>query len=856
MQTDNHNQKDVRAEDPRSVLARWANSGDEWVRHLVGRVLATGKAVSDDDVDFAVELFRQTKGLAPRTLAQEPELAVEESTDDVEAPLSITRLSGVSGVNALVSGAVIEPHEGLTILYGENGTGKTGYSRIFKALAGSRTADEILGNLTDSDDSPIGAALEYAVGNATAELAWAGEFSVTPFTRMSIFDSPAVNFHVDDDLDYVYVPTVLSLFNHVTAGIRQVQQHFDEHRKELTKSAPSLLARFPKDDIVYPEIEALGASTDLASLKTHLVVGTDTEQRVEDLQTTVGALQSNSLSITLSNLQRQQRVLAQADAVQQRLAEFDGQAYNASLVKLAELKADRESFRTTFFAEADLPAEPDDTWEGFIAHGAEYQKHLTENDAHDNSRCLYCRQPLDETARALVAKYSDFLLDKLGEDIRTEQQTIVTLGRALAGAQADELRTYVKEFAEQEEQPVFFSRLVAINAAFAHAEAAVRSSSAVDLTALAAAGPLVESLDADIATLDTAVTTTQGQITNREGTLRDKKKELLDLQVGVELGKSWAEIEAAVGRAKEADKLGLLTKRIPPVLRALTDLAKNASDQLVNESFDALFNEECEALRAPALKVEFIGRQGKAQRRKVLSGKHRPSKVLSEGEQKVLAMADFLAEARLSGISAPVIFDDPVSSLDHRRIDEVADRVARLAEQTQVIVFTHDVLFAAALIARFEKSKRCRFYQISDEGGKGKVTPASGPRWDSISELSKKVNVTIETARKQEGDARDALVRTGYGWLRSWCEMFTEMELLKGVTQRYQPNVRMTTLADINVAELPDAIETVTRLFEDACRYIDSHSQPLAALGVTPTLADLERDWDELKEVRKKYAGK
>lgn len=856
MQTDTDNQTELRTEDPRSVLARWANNGDEWVRHLVGRVLATGKAASGDDVAYAVELFRQTKGLAKRTLPPEPELAVEEVADDAEAPLSITRLSDVTGVNALVPGAVIEPHEGLTILYGENGTGKTGYSRIFKALAGSRTADEILGNVIGSEDSPIAAALEYTVGGVTAELAWAGEFSVTPFTHMSIFDSPAVNFHVDDDLDYVYVPTVLSLFNHVAAGIRQVQLHFDEYRKELTKSAPSLLARFPKDEVVYPEIEALGASTDLVDLKSHVVTGADTEQQVEELQTTIGALQSNSLSITLGNFQRQQRVLAQAAAIQQRIAAFDGHAYNASLAKLAELKADRESFRTTFFAEADLPAEPDDTWEGFIAGGAEYAKHLAEIDSHDDSRCLYCRQPLDESAWGLVAKYSDFLLDKLGQGIKTEQQTVVTLARALAGEQADELRAYIKEFAEQEERPAFFGQIVAIDAAFAFAEAAIKSSSAVELTTLAAVDPLVESLDADVAAVDAAVTTTQGQVTNRESTLREKKKELLDLQVGVELGKSWAEIEAAVVRAKEADRLGLLAKRIPPVLRALTDLAKNASDQLVNESFDALFNEECEALRAPILKVEFIGRQGKAQRRKVLSGKHRPSKVLSEGEQKVLAMADFLAEARLSGISAPVIFDDPVSSLDHRRIDEVADRVARLADQTQVIVFTHDVLFAAALIARFEKSKRCRFYQISDEGGKGKVTPASGPRWDSISELAKKVNATIDTARKEEGDARDALIRTGYGWLRSWCEVFTEMELLKGVTQRYQPNVRMTTLTDINIAELPGAIETVTRLFEDACRYIDSHSQPLAALGVTPTLADLERDWAELKVVRQKYAGK
>lgn len=34
-------------EDPRTVLARWANRGDEWVRYLVGQVLSTGRPVAD-----------------------------------------------------------------------------------------------------------------------------------------------------------------------------------------------------------------------------------------------------------------------------------------------------------------------------------------------------------------------------------------------------------------------------------------------------------------------------------------------------------------------------------------------------------------------------------------------------------------------------------------------------------------------------------------------------------------------------------------------------------------------------------------------------------------------------------------
>ena len=81
------------------------------------------------------------------------------------------------------------------------------------------------------------------------------------------------------------------------------------------------------------------------------------------------------------------------------------------------------------------------------------------------------------------------------------------------------------------------------------------------------------------------------------------------------------------------------------------------------------------------------------------------------------------------------------------------------------------------------------------------------------------------------------------------------MELLEGVTQRYQPNVSMTKLPKIKVDILPEAIKTVTRVFEDACRYIDGHSQPLPSLGIRPTITDLEDHWNELQAVRNRYLG-
>ena len=308
-----------------------------------------------------------------------------------------------------------------------------------------------------------------------------------------------------------------------------------------------------------------------------------------------------------------------------------------------------------------------------------------------------------------------------------------------------------------------------------------------------------------------------------------------------------------VKNAKEAAQLTVLARSALALRRAVTALSKVASDALMNQSFTTYFAEECGALRAPSLKVEYIGRDGNAKRRKVMVKKHRPSKVLSEGEQKVLALADFLAEARLSGISAPVIFDDPVSSLDHRRINEVAERIANLAQSAQVIVFTHDLAFTMTLLHLMEASKRCTYFQIDDEEGKGRVTRTSHPRWDTISGLKKNINGTIVAARAAEGQARAGLVRTGYGWLRSWCEVFTETELLQGVTQRHQPAVHMTQLEKIKSGALPAAIDPVVRVFEQACRYIDSHSQPLATLNIAPTLAGLEAHWAELQTARDVY---
>lgn len=176
--------------------------------------------------------------------------------------------------------------------------------------------------------------------------------------------------------------------------------------------------------------------------------------------------------------------------------------------------------------------------------------------------------------------------------------------------------------------------------------------------------------------------------------------------------------------------------------------------------------------------------------------------------------------------------------------------IVALAEVHQVIVFTHSIWFAAELLAHADK-KTWRYYDIRSEGvEKGLVSAADHPRFDSVKQSQKRIERLIDTAEKAEDDVRAAVVEKGYEELRGLCELIVEYELLKGVVRRYEPNVMMTKLEKINVAELGGSIAVVMSVFEKSCRYIASHSQPIETQGIRPTLEELKKDFEAVSKAR------
>jgi ABC-type nitrate/sulfonate/bicarbonate transport system ATPase subunit len=149
------------------------------------------------------------------------------------------------------------------------------------------------------------------------------------------------------------------------------------------------------------------------------------------------------------------------------------------------------------------------------------------------------------------------------------------------------------------------------------------------------------------------------------------------------------------------------------------------------------------------------------------------SDILSEGEQRVIAMALFLAEVGIEPGRSGLIFDDPVSSLDHVRREKIAKRLVLEAKQRQIIVFTHDLAFAWALKDFAEENgvaavDRHVFSAGSKKGICGEGLPFEGKRLGArVNELrdqAKRAQKTLEEERNH--DLYNDIVRNGYRRMR------------------------------------------------------------------------------------------
>ena len=860
---------DLNAEPPdpgrsaRDILVEWANHQDAWVRAIVGEVLSARREVPAASVEQAKNMYLVEKQLLTGQVADIPPLGEDIDSDGAAQPLHLVSVRDCHDVNALAADQEIVFNPRMTVLFGENASGKTGYVRVLKRLANVRSAEPIIPDIhrASSAGSPR-AQIRYALGDQEEELAWHDESGVAPFTRLSVFDAPAVALHLEDSVTYVYTPADLALFKYAHTAIEGVKSLLEA---ELVANQPRqnpFISAFTRGSTVYPKIESLAAGTDLVELR-DLASVSDTEQaQLEALKVSVEALASASTEGRSEMLRSRRHVLHNLTTIAEAITGFQGAAYESAVGAVASARDDQAQAAATLFTNGQLPDAVHPAWQQFIEASEQYIQASGQTTYPDaDERCIYCGQALSEAAVRLITSYRSYAQGLAASSLATAEKQLASItplvrdpkvAAGIGGLGA--LLTDIDEGGEAPDWATDGRHLLEHTQTIEQALAA-RAASIDYGAAQQLAGALLPRLRASQAETDSTIQALEGSAQERAQRLASERTRLINLEARVTLSRLLPEIETFVQRAAWADRLRTLLAGFQSLLRSVTETTKVASAEVLNRDFERLFYNECQALRAPNVTLDFPGRRGEAVRRKTVTAQHSLTEILSESEQKIIALADFLAEASLRTGSAPIIFDDPVTSLDDRRLHEVVRRITDLSQHHQVVVFTHNMWFASELLAVFEGHPAdCDYYRVAESAGlKGVVSRASHPRLDTVAKVKGRINKAIHEAASAPEGERTSKVDAAYDHIRTWCETVVEGELLAKVTERHRPNVAMTNLRLIKADRLKEAVDVIMPIFEKACRYMPGHSQPTDTLGVRPTLEELQRDWMDLQQALKRY---
>ena len=232
------------ASTPRGILVRWANGQPAWVRFVVREVLAVGGPVGPATVDEAFSLFLAGEQLSDDAQAPDVPMLSNGGGSAAKGLRSAAQARRCAGSQCAGPGQTIEFGDQLTVLFGQNGSGKTGYSRVISARLARATHEEILGNI-ESDEAQCepSAVFEIKVDDETKTVAWANEIGIEHLDQIAVFDSATAAVHVTEDLDYEFTPAELARYDEVTKALQAVQERITERASELR--AESQLALNP-----------------------------------------------------------------------------------------------------------------------------------------------------------------------------------------------------------------------------------------------------------------------------------------------------------------------------------------------------------------------------------------------------------------------------------------------------------------------------------------------------------------------------------------------------------------------------------------------------------------------------------
>lgn len=692
----------------KDYLSEFANNKPEWLKALIKDAIETNGSIEELRIN---EIFDNLLNGTPLQVQTHNLSSAQQSSQK----LLFESLTHVSGVNALCENQTIKFSPDVTVLYGLNGSGKSSYFRILNNISGG-VHKEIKPNIYISDGlkKDINVSIKYEHGNSHKQYSLADSHAThSDFYGVKVFDSSYLNglLQTKNPDETIIFPLGLHLFGCIAKILDTYTAKINE-QIELTKaSLPVIQTEELSDSVRNKFVNREDFSVSERKVLTEKKPFSDTENNLLiEKENELKQLQQNNVQDTINLRTKQNKELStfvdKLNSVIQDLKYYGEELANA-LTAFEFAKNKNESARQRSEVLKCLPKSDTQEWKSFILAGHNYSALC---DQENPKRCPYCHQELrTDEAISIIDAYTDFLSDTSEKELNEASKKLSSIRSKIekldvAITLTDEVKSVIKESVELQKKIEQLS-------AYKTLLKSVISVEKIQMPSMNFSAEL-EILDNKKKEHVTAIEKLNVSKVEKEKKVEELRKEIAHLKEYRSISKQIKDIKKYFSihdkiKAIESKKSATKTNQI-------TSLANQAQKDLLTNTLKTNFEKELKALGRQKLNVELEvinGSKGKCNTQLKLTGNNSVLEILSEGEQKAVALAMFFAE--IQDENYPIILDDPVTSLDHEIAGMLSKRL--LDFSNQVIVFCHNRLF----LDGFETSKNNHVCKNFDSCGHG-----------------------------------------------------------------------------------------------------------------------------------------
>lgn len=837
----------------------WTNPLGSWSKLLVELIANKQTELDQNERQHIFDYFLQDIGFSHPTPL--PPLNI---TKPIFTPpskeVALTKLSEVKGVNRLAENQIMEFSPNITIVYGNNGVGKTGYSRVLKSQGYS--FDSNINILSNVHENQVGqnAKIEFTSNGTSYELNWDGGRPESDLNAVSIFNSDCVNISLSSNRELLVTPKGFYLFTLV--------------KNELTELMSRLTIQYTLYNVQLQWKEQLNESTSQKIYIDALAHNSNkekleelslySEQNQADLLKKEEELKKLSKTTLEANLKSNQFISTELTSViksikhtQSNLTKVDWDTINEYNTNLKSLKA-KTQLGIAGIAESNGIEQFDtDEFANFLKSADEYIKLLAKQNYPQNAddTCIYCKQGFqNEQARNLVDSYTKILNDTTQRDIakyeqlKTEIIDRVNLVNSSIIFHHPAFGVLEDDTIKQPQEIIDFNSRIKL-----FKDHIINDTVTKDLEFDINYISIIQFLEGKQTEYTNKVESLVKLLSNLNATEIKLKKEIAELKDRKLLSENKQEVLKCINNLY-AHKL-LNDNKSQFNTASLSAKTTQAREELLAKDFQQKFTTELTGFRKQHLGVNlgFFSQQGGSRIRQNVAN-YNINEVLSEGEQKTIALCEFLTELQLDTTVAPVVFDDPVNSLDHLIIQDVAKRLVDLSKQRQVIVFTHNVIFFNAFFGwqnhlLYRGNTNFKFYDVKSNSQQTGILTDGAPI-NSLSTYRGKVSTICNNGIGDRNE--NEVAAEGYDYLRTSLELLVSKKIFQDVVDRYRPNLKMTLFPAVKGDKIEQHKAEIDTMFGRASGFIRAHSHP-EEQHAPPTINDLKADFVRFKAIESDF---